>query len=844
MSKRHSSAKLAQKIFKQAAEGKKLAEKRKRELRKERMLACSFPFQQLPFDIQEMILRYLPAAEIGKCPAVSKSWGHIYQGAVASIFAKVVGVARGRSNLMRRAELQLIHRLRNTHANKSVAIETALWAAFNGYNEYVIRLVNDKKNQLEVNQVGSEEWDHATLLHVACRQGNAKLVRSLLDMGANPACTTKSKQTPLILACEYGFDTIVNILLERCGRDVDANAQDSSGRAALFAACDKGYAKIVDILVDWGEMIQQETGEEKPILDLNLGTLEKGSPLCTACRCGQSSIARRLLASQVNVNARTEDGRTALYCAVERGAINTTKLLLEKRPAIGQSEMAKLLYEARPHHGMDAAVTLAETETEVPNTPACSAGVLIDFPANTGKTAVFVAAERGNENLLQVLIDAGADTNKPTFLNKTPLYAAAENGHGKVVKQLLNYCTRENVLHQTNFGTNALFMAQRNGNLQIKTLLSDFCVEKLTVEKAKKRKSKRKQNDAMTRLYAKKEKKPQNKKQLPEGEKRPLSEEEKKSRIDKDVERSRNAVEELIQMLNHIEVEVHEEYTKIENKAAPLTTNAIIPTPRRSEASPRSDSVQTPAQNESDSPTDAAEETMDPMASCRDSRAKYFEEKFKGKGTESRLVPKKEKEVLAARKWSEKYIEEKAESETEDSRQEDEMNTSVTLSMIRKALLNFSSLTSNYKMSDELFEKSFEDRAESMRPTFELIKGNKGVANGWDLFVGLTLSCESSREEKLGFCFGLFDAKSEGFVEKSVAKSMLRCCTKAVKKLKHAKSNNEGSEPKEDLDQLVKDLAKFDVEGTDFDQDTIEQEQFVEWAMNSRMGTRLFGTIV
>ncbi|GBG25855.1 Ankyrin-1 [Hondaea fermentalgiana] len=771
-----SSLALAQAVFSKAAEGKRLAEARKRQQRKEIIAANAFNFAELPFDIQEMVLRYLPANEIGMACAVCKSWNHIYQGAVASIFAQVVGVARGRSRLMRRAELQLVHRLRNTH-EKETAIETALWAAFNGYNDYVIRLLTDKRGAINVNTSGSEEWDLATALHVACRQGNAKLVRALLDLDANPACLTKSRQTPLLLACEYGYPAIVDLLLKKCGRALSVNTQDSAGRTALFVACDKGFVEVVVKLVDWGEMIQQETGEELAILDLNLGTLERGSPLCTACRTGQSKIVRRLLDAQAHVNCTTEDGRTAFFCAVERGALNTTKLLLEKRPPLTMQKMANLLFQARPRDGREAAQALAETETEVPNVHPGRAGVLIDFASNTGKTPVFVAAERGNTALLRVLMDGHANTNKPTFLNKTPLYAATENGHTEVVKLLLAACTRENVLHQTNFGTTAPFMAQRNGHMAIKRLLDEFCADKLTTEKARNRKSKKKQKSAMDRLLSKKDKNP-HPPQQPAALASMALEQERISCMsdtaegkDRDIAKSKATIDTLVSDIDALQAAVTLAFSRQQqglsrddplnasnSDEADLTQNAgstspeaQVPVPAPAPASPApllheeeaatavaestTMSISESAKEQDTIPADLEDASVDhkpeseitpkvaeekvlneqrergsprddePMpdgggpvnpVNARQARAAFFEKKF-GKPTrsprqqggeealaspnqegEARHVPKKERDLLAARKWSKSFIPVAAE-DTEASRSSAEETAPVTL---------------------------------------------------------------------------------------------------------------------------------------------------------------------
>lgn len=74
------------------------------------------------------------------------------------------------------------------------------------------------------------------------------------------------------------------------------------------------------------------------------------------------------------------------------------------------------------------------------------------------------------------MLDAGACPSKPTYLNKIPLYIAAENNFVECVKILLPKSTKDDVLRSTNYGTTALFIAQRNGNPHIKRMLSEFCL--------------------------------------------------------------------------------------------------------------------------------------------------------------------------------------------------------------------------------------------------------------------------------------------------------------------------------------------------------------------------------
>lgn len=109
---------------------------------------------------------------------------------------------------------------------------------------------------------GSIEWKDPngwTLLHLAARYGNEKMVRWLLANGADISARSERNETPLMMACDVRHwhpvlnPEIVRALLERGS---DPNAENSDGETAL--ACIFAYdnhantPKIIKLLVSHG----------------------------------------------------------------------------------------------------------------------------------------------------------------------------------------------------------------------------------------------------------------------------------------------------------------------------------------------------------------------------------------------------------------------------------------------------------------------------------------------------------------------------------------------------------------------------------------------------------------
>jgi Ankyrin repeats (3 copies) len=85
---------------------------------------------------------------------------------------------------------------------------------------------------------------YTALIH-ASKQGNANVVRALLDAGANPDHVTHEKMTALMFACKGGHKDAVRELLKKA----DCNIISHDGLTAIMIARYYGYVETEELLL-------------------------------------------------------------------------------------------------------------------------------------------------------------------------------------------------------------------------------------------------------------------------------------------------------------------------------------------------------------------------------------------------------------------------------------------------------------------------------------------------------------------------------------------------------------------------------------------------------------------
>ncbi len=187
----------------------------------------------------------------------------------------------------------------------------------------------------------------------------------------------------LITAASVGDLDLVNRLLKA---GASAQATDDRGRTALLAAIYNRRGDIARVLIQAGA-------------DVNRKDSEANSPFLLAAATNQIDVVRLTLAHGADLNSTDRYDGTALIAASQHGNVEVVKLLL-------------------------------------------SAGVPVDRVNQLGWTALLEAIILGDgssryEDIVQALLDAGADANLADRDGVSPTRHARERGYKTMVKMLM-----------------------------------------------------------------------------------------------------------------------------------------------------------------------------------------------------------------------------------------------------------------------------------------------------------------------------------------------------------------------------------------------------------------------
>ena len=153
-----------------------------------------------------------------------------------------------------------------------------------------------------------------TALHSAVATESPALVQALLDGGAETDAQTDSGETPLVRACLSDDLETIEVLLA-AGADHAATGNDTFGSTCLHLAARYGHNDVLRALIAAGADVNQPNA------------VFGATPLSTAAFYGNVEALQILFASGADLDARSDDGTTALGWARAEGQVAAIEYL-------------------------------------------------------------------------------------------------------------------------------------------------------------------------------------------------------------------------------------------------------------------------------------------------------------------------------------------------------------------------------------------------------------------------------------------------------------------------------------------------------------------------------------
>ncbi|XP_026152159.1 ankyrin repeat domain-containing protein 50 [Mastacembelus armatus] len=321
---------------------------------------------------------------------------------------------------------------------------------------------------VSVNQPGST--DGRTLLASAAHEGSANVVELLLTRGSDALISDHQGQTPLTLASRQGHVKVLSVLLEWTkSQEREKGVQmmehvDNEGWTALRSAAWGGHNEAVRLLLDAGA-------------DVDGCDAEGRTALRAAAWGGHEEIVLTLLEYGAQVNKADSNGRTPLIAAAYMGHHEAVEILLEHNAEVD-------LADGDGRTALSVAALCVPTAAGIKGYGEV-ANLLLEHGADPGHrdhdgmTPLLLAAYEGHDDVVELLLEAGADVDEtagpdgsvPAAAAVTPLLAAAAMGHMKTVSRLLFWGAAVDAIDCE--GRTALCLAAARGSVEVVRALLD-----------------------------------------------------------------------------------------------------------------------------------------------------------------------------------------------------------------------------------------------------------------------------------------------------------------------------------------------------------------------------------
>jgi len=282
-------------------------------------------------------------------------------------------------------------------------------------------------------------------LNYAIYRKHREIAKLLITKGADPTVCESTYKGPIHWAALWGYEDIISLLIKQ-----GANPNGRTGSSAHAPIGESKNAKIAMLLIGFGA-------------DVNFTNKDNSTPLHRTAPFGKTDVAEVLISHGAKINAQDNFGFTPLHHAALECNVEFVRMLIEHGADVNIKEKEgrtplehtviertdsrahpdypkfyetiKLLISKGSKYGVEHVVRAGDMER---------IEKLLDDNPQLLKSKdywrdplLFCAIRSGNSQVVEYLVDKGADINQIGRFEEPPLHAAAYAGSPETVELLI-----------------------------------------------------------------------------------------------------------------------------------------------------------------------------------------------------------------------------------------------------------------------------------------------------------------------------------------------------------------------------------------------------------------------